>query len=152
MFNRLIKTALQIHKNHLHSVSRSNFERKQKQQKIAYDKSVKVRPKFRLSENEKGYIKWLPGKIVAIADTPRSYIIKDEEGSELRKNSEFLRKSLNEPNFQQNQMEDIDESDNTKEGEERDRNGRMMDECSSEVVTRSGRVIRKPKLLNNFVI
>ncbi|KAK9695989.1 Integrase zinc binding domain [Popillia japonica] len=42
---------------------------------------------------------WVPAKIEEKLDYPRSYLVKDEDGKVYRRNSVFLRKSVNRPNF-----------------------------------------------------
>ncbi|KAK9720571.1 hypothetical protein QE152_g22006 [Popillia japonica] len=42
---------------------------------------------------------WVPARIEKKLDNPRSYLVKDEDGKVYRRNSVFLRKSVNRPNF-----------------------------------------------------
>lgn len=91
---------------------------------------------------------WEPGKIVNHHETPRSYVVKDEYDNLFRRNRIDLRKSLNEP-LSKSTLEFADDShDDTQ-------NPNIVqtvdDKTNVEYVTRSGRSVRLPSKLNDFV-
>ncbi|KAK9687845.1 hypothetical protein QE152_g35960 [Popillia japonica] len=80
---------------------RQKIQEKRKQEKDYYDRNAKSRAEFKRGEDvvlrkEK---EWVPAKIEKKLHYPRSYLVKDENGKVYRRNSVFLRKSVNQPNF-----------------------------------------------------
>lgn len=61
--------------------------------------------------------KRVSGKLIGIANIPISYIVENDEGLVLTRNSGVFKESLNKPNFHKNQMIELYE-DVSKEGYE----------------------------------
>ncbi|KAK9701935.1 Zinc knuckle [Popillia japonica] len=75
---------------------------------------------------------WVPAKIEEKLDYPRSYLVKDEDGKVYRRNSVFLRKSVNRPNFRGIDKELDEAGKKGKEFEERILNGRILSTLGKE--------------------
>ncbi|KAK9731559.1 hypothetical protein QE152_g13534 [Popillia japonica] len=85
-------------KNNNNQITDRKYKKKEKDY---YDRNAKSRAEFKRGEDvvlrkEK---EWVPAKIEEKLDYPRSYLVKDEDGKVYRRNSVFLRKSVNQPNF-----------------------------------------------------
>ena len=97
LFNRRTRTKLPIHSNLLKpQISKDTLtkvEINQKRYKYYHDRHVKVRDEFREGQNvliKKEKI-WEPGKVLNKSKTPRSYIVLDEQGQQLRRNEIHLK-------------------------------------------------------------
>lgn len=80
----------------------AKIERKRQLDKYYYDHTAKQRNEFKEGENVvlREDKEWIPARIEKkLIDTPRSYIVRDKNNKIFRRNSSFLRRSLNEPNF-----------------------------------------------------
>src|SRR3978361_2148843 len=76
-----------------------NLSEKREKVTCYYDNSFKIRSDFkegdsRINGQEKEKY-WVPGKILGKCDSPRSYLVRDNFGRVLRRNSSFLRHSPN---------------------------------------------------------
>ena len=103
---------------------------------------------------------WVPGQVIEKHPSPRSYIVKNEFGGEYRRNRKFLRPSLNNPEFKNNETDfALEHQDNNKKGlssnsDINDNNfdlSRSSEEGDPIVVRRSVREKRKPSYLNDYV-
>ncbi|KAF2885244.1 hypothetical protein ILUMI_20910 [Ignelater luminosus] len=93
--------------------------------------------------------KWVSGKIIDTHQTPRSYIVKEQ--NVYRRNSLFLRQS---------NLDSYNKNTNSSEGQKKhqekvdykcDRNSSMVQSNSGSVVsTKSGRIVKKPYWLNDY--
>lgn len=84
------------------------IKKKQWLYKEYYDRTAKERKEFKEGENiniRKGR-EWVPGKIINESNTPRSYVVMDENSKIYRRNSSFLRKSNVETRFKMGNSED----------------------------------------------
>ncbi|KAF2892430.1 hypothetical protein ILUMI_13743 [Ignelater luminosus] len=120
-----------------------------------YDKTARDRPTFAKTENillkVRKEDKWVPGKIIDTHHTPRSYIVKEQNGSVYRRNSSFLRHS---------NLDSYNKNTNSSEGQKKhqekvdykcDKNSFMVQSNSSSVVsTKSGRIVKIPSWLNDY--
>jgi hypothetical protein len=96
--NRRLKTKLPIKENLLMPRNLSElsgqFKKKAHNSKKYYDKNCKDRKPFeagdkiRILKNKK----WIEGEVIRKHHTPRSYIVRDKDDVELRRNSYFLKK------------------------------------------------------------
>ena len=61
--------------------------------KISYDKTSKKKEERVQKMNEPLYIKnkdlWIEGQVIKIRPEPRSYLVRDKDGNELRRNSTY---------------------------------------------------------------
>ena len=88
--------------------------------------------------------KWQPGKIVEIADTPRSYMVETRDGGTYRRNRRFIRKDNTTP---EPPRQSPDQSPSTPSTELNP--PAPVDTTSAPVLTtRVGRVVRRPKFLD----
>lgn len=98
--------------NYDYDCVKAKIECKRQKDKRYYDKNTKERADFVKGENIVMINKnnqWEPGNIVKkLNDIPRSYIAKNENNKEYRRNSVHLRKSVNTPNYD---LPEIDKSD-----------------------------------------
>ncbi|KAF2888187.1 hypothetical protein ILUMI_17986, partial [Ignelater luminosus] len=95
--------------------------------------------------------KWVSRKIIDIHQTPRSYIVKEQNRPVYRRNSSFLRHS---------NLDSYNKNTNSSEGQKKheekvdykcDRNSSMAQSNSSSVVsTKSGRIVKKPSWLSDY--
>jgi len=99
MFNRDVKTKIPIHTKLLQPNIPQNIHKKlihkQKQVKNYHDIHAKEREQFREGENVlvKTGKTWEPAKILSKHKTPRSYIIINNNGNIIRRNSRHLKKT-----------------------------------------------------------
>lgn len=123
MFNRRLKTKLPIVERLLkpqlideHQIERQIQAKKEKYSEY-YNRSVRDYKELNLGDNvvvRKD--KWEPAKVVGRADTPRSYIIRDENNQLLRRNRVHLRPSLNKAvikNYDEEMVEKVNEKINS---------------------------------------
>lgn len=103
---RLLRTTLPISKKLLSVEPKINYnllEKKWEKNKIYYDRQARDRKTFK--EGDSIMIKkdrnWVPGEIQKETEFPRSYIVKDEFGTNYRRNSSFIKKSPNPVDFKQ---------------------------------------------------
>ena len=115
----------------------------QDRQKRYYDRQAKplqplnVRDPVYLQSNNK----WQPGTIVDVADTPRSYIVKTQDGGTYRKNRRFIRKDADNatPPVQ------APEPPTAAKPHSADATPSTPSPPEQIITTRSGRVVRRPK-------
>ncbi|KAF2882183.1 hypothetical protein ILUMI_23984, partial [Ignelater luminosus] len=100
LLNRLLRTNVPACKKLLKPQVVDIYDTKLKKQFVTknyYDKTARDRPSFAKNENiflkVRKEDKWVPGNIIDTHQTPRSYIVKEENGSVYRRNSSFLRYS-----------------------------------------------------------
>ena len=159
LMNRQIKTKLPMASNLLkltecdRNLVKERIDKKQQLAKEYYDRTAKERNEF--TENENIVIRkdkvWVPGKIVRKCSSPRSYIVKDNNNREYRRNSIHIKHSRNEPsiestcnddNFVKNVMDPDGESDRHVEKELTVPNEEL----------RPKRVIRKPSRFKDYIM
>lgn len=107
LMGRVLKTKLPvlssmlIPKEYDNRKIREKIELKRSLDKQYYDRTAKTRPDFIEGENVtvRRDKEWIPAKIEKKCSSPKSYIVRDKNNQLLRRNSLFLRKSLNEPVF-----------------------------------------------------
>ncbi|KAF2892576.1 hypothetical protein ILUMI_13598 [Ignelater luminosus] len=120
-----------------------------------YDKTALDKSDF--AKNEDVLLKvrkedmWVSRKIIDIHQTPRSYIVKEQNELVYRRNSSFLRHS---------NLDSYNKNTNSSEGQKKhqekvdykcDRNSSMAQSNSGSVVsTKSGRRVKKPSWLNDY--
>lgn len=68
----------------------------------------------KLNEHDRVLIRrsnsWVPGEVVNKHITPRSYVVRDEDGSVYRRNRVMLRKSYNKVEYKSNDDESLNDS------------------------------------------
>lgn len=130
-----------------YETTRKKIEDKKRLDKQYYDKTAREREEFKEGENitlRKGK-EWVPAKILSKEAAPRSYTVKDEQNHIYRRNSSFLRKSLNEPNFI---GEGLDEEEPSQTTVKENLVSPKQEQCS----TRSNRIRNPPIRLEDYVM
>lgn len=102
LFSRMLRTKIPVSEKLLipkiEPDIKNRLVARQGKNKLYYDKSAKVRKPFSPGENFllRNVINktWEPGKIIKKHVAPRSYVVETRNGSQLRRNSSFIRKSL----------------------------------------------------------
>ncbi|XP_046739526.1 uncharacterized protein K02A2.6-like [Diprion similis] len=184
IFSRRLRGKLPIHSNLLKPVIEPNvheqIKHRQNIYKYYYDKIAKPRQDLGPGENivlREGKI-WEPARIIQKHSTPRSYVIKDQKGETLRRNSIHLRKSknkyrqitdncnndsncdanikmtdnCNDDNCDVSIKNDIDDNVNTTSTPAK--KGQIQigkDSTKQTVTTRSGRSIREPSKFKDYI-
>ncbi|KYN20537.1 Uncharacterized protein K02A2.6 [Trachymyrmex cornetzi] len=143
MFNRRVKTKVPVHVKLLQPAVPQNVHKKlvenQVRAKNYHDLHAKKREDFREGENvlvKTGKV-WEPARIVSKHDTPRSYMIINNKGNIVGRNSSHLKKTKTEPIFG---MYDEDIEENVEE-DKNNRNEKMSVRCNEfrgSKTTRSG--------------
>lgn len=137
------------------------IKRKQLQQQVYYNSSSKVRPAFNPNDNvviRSANKQWVPGRVIRTHTAPRSYIVQDERGSIVRRNSNHLRTSLNEPCIVSHDMLNEDNCTSiqcpavTPRENPVDTNVTENNLDNSVIKSKFGRIVRKPKYLSNYVV
>jgi hypothetical protein len=153
LFNRQIKTKIPACVEHLrprinHGV-KDKLEARQERQTAYYDRGA--RELTPLTEGENVLLNrdnvWESAEVVGVHDTPRSYLVKDENDVILRRNRRFLRKSS--CKVPTEIQEEIDKDD----GVELRTGQGHRDETEVNPLplrTRSGRVVRAPSRFDEF--
>ena len=97
---RLLRTGLPVTFKVLNqnvNIDHEKIKNKRSKSKVYYDKQAKVRKQF--SEGENIMIKkdstWVPGKVFKKQYSPRSYLVKENTDTILRRNSSFIRHNPN---------------------------------------------------------
>lgn len=162
LFCRNLKSSLPMISSKLDPEVQDNVKEKLKfsqlKQKYFHDKSAHCLPALHPGENvviqRKGV--WEPAIVSAEHEAPRSYVVKTEQGSELRRNRLFLRKSATEFNPILENFPDALFQVET--GERKEVHESPQKSCNVENVqppqplqTRSGRRVHRPKKLNDYV-
>ncbi|KAK4886345.1 hypothetical protein RN001_002616 [Aquatica leii] len=141
----------------------AQIEDKQKIYKQNYDKNTKLSQEFQGGDNVVTYKNkvWEPAKIVQKCETPRSYLIRDNKGQLLRRNSIQIRKSLNEPVVKSDLDDDeLNVTSNRNISNSDTETVTDTPYCNRDIasntktddyVTRSGRISKKPKCFTEFV-
>ncbi|KAF2889824.1 hypothetical protein ILUMI_16349 [Ignelater luminosus] len=129
-------------------VKEKQFVTKNYYGKTALDKSTFAKNETVLLKVRKED-KWVSGKIIDTHQTPRSYIVKEQ--NVYRRNSSFLRQS---------NLDSYNKNTNSSEGQKKhqekvdykcDRNSSTVQSNSGSVVsTKSGRIVKKPYWLNDY--
>ncbi|KAF2884656.1 hypothetical protein ILUMI_21516 [Ignelater luminosus] len=131
-------------------VKEKQFVTKNYYYKTARDKSNFAKNKNILLKVRKED-KWVPGKIIDTHQTPRSYIVKEQNESVYRRNYSFPRhsnldsynKNTNSSEWQKKHQENVDYKC--------DKNSSMAQSNSSSVVsTKSGRIVKKPSWSSDY--
>lgn len=107
---------------------------------------------------------WKPAYIKKVEKTPRSYQLINDKGSEIKRNSSHIKKSMNEPIIINEHLDNEiiaqkDDIKNVENGETQNvsESSRVNEEVVSRVsdnenvTTRSGRISRKPEYLKSYV-
>ena len=105
LMNRTIRTKLPTAREELHPKLpvnvREQLEKRQKQQAFFYNKNAKPLPSLHVNEGvrlrDTDKKQWIPAKVTAEAETPRSYIVTTESGRQYRRNRRFLLKTSEPP-------------------------------------------------------
>ena len=116
----------------------------QDRQKRYYDRQAKPLPPLNVRDTVylQSKNKWQPGTIVDVADTPRSYIVKTQEGGTYRRNRRFIRKDA------ENTTPPVQAPEPPTAAEHHPADATPSKPSPPEqqiVTTRSGRVVRRPK-------
>ncbi len=159
MLNRRIKTKIPTNTNMLAPKNfdvdiKDKLNAKIVQSKQYYDKNCKVRSSnFQVNDPvmiQKGNV-WEPGRIRQIYKTPRSYVVTQSNGRDVRRNSIHLRKSLNctpthnpEPELQSKHSHPP-MTENNKNAPQTQTNPNINPD---QPTTRYGRTIKKPSKLD----
>lgn len=165
MMSRLLRTKLPVAEINLKPKVQDIRDRQIKTQagyKAWYDKRAN-RKEIELIKGQAVMIKrkwgWVPGVVVKKADTPRSYLIKQENGRIIRRNLYHLRPSRNKvvkksynttywDDLINNVAEGTCESQNTENGESQEvgeQVNQSENSVNQQIQTRSGRCVRPPK-------
>lgn len=100
--------------------------------------------------------KWIPGKVISKADSPRSYWVEVDSGSKIRRNIWHLRPSFNEFRKSMSYTKLLDLNESEEEGNEKSKKLEESEPQKSEsqeskivpMTTRSGRKVKIPDRLN----
>nr|XP_022902167.1 uncharacterized protein K02A2.6-like [Onthophagus taurus] len=170
LFSRTLRDKLPCTKNSLKpQMSNNVYEQllnNQKKSETCYNKTS-VEPKS-FNKDDNVLIQnldnktWAPGKIVDVYDTPRSYIVQKDTGRHIRRNSVHLRKSYNDVVIRPKltEIDNIPDSDIYVKNRTKPSLSKVVvnKDCEpiarpsdSSVQTRSGRVIKEPSHLRDFV-
>lgn len=172
LFSRRCRTKVPIHSNLLKPVisnkeMHEQVENSQSSYKCYYDRNTKLSKPLKEGDKVVTYKNkvWEPARILQKHITPRSYIIEDKNGEVLRRNSLHLRKSLNEPKIVRNSVNFNDNVDNCVETETVSEENNSNNDCNlankleskidvenNKNITRSGRSVRLPTRLRDYVI
>lgn len=163
LFSRRCRTKVPIHSNLLKPKVQSNanvhqrIEKNQEKYKYYYDRTTKTAKPLKEGDNVVVYRNkvWEPAKIVEKHDSPRSYVIEDSKGEIMRRNSLHLRKSLNKPEVVRGSVE-LDENLNTCNESDvtlgKNNCNDNLDLDTDGKFTRSGRLVRPPTKLKDYVV
>ena len=136
--------------------TQTRFRKKQAEQKSYYDKSgVQSLQPFKTGESVrvKQEGEWRPAKVIEIADTPRSYLVKTSDGGVYRRNRRHLHKDTSQDQFDQYADVEINTEVNQPSGEQNQQLESVEDPqqktSNTDIVqdgyrTRSGRLVKVP--------
>lgn len=170
LMSRLLRTKLPASDFKLQPKVHNNIVVKlksyQEKYKTYHDKQAKINP-MNYVPDQNVIIKryndktWAPGKVVGLADTPRSYIVQDDTGKLLRRNSYHLKHSMNEPVVTGNSFEEpVIANDGNKTNSSFASLNNELQMCGdnndtsltgSDVTTRSGRVVKAPSKYRDYI-
>ena len=148
-FNRILKTKVpiceQLLKPKLLDV-KEKLNEKKKKQTFYFDRNTKPLPEIEINDpvgvwNHRRKC-WLPGKILELHSSPKSYIIKDDRGFLFRRNRKDLKKLSRTIDIPFALVEDddkVNEFDNSV--------CKSPVKADDQVITRSGRVVKPPERL-----
>lgn len=131
------------------------FKSEQTKQKHYFDKTTKELKE--LSDNQNVLIKkentWYPGKVVTKHGAPRSYFVRDEEGKLFRRNRKYLRPSMNSPERKNNDtgIENVHEQSHSNKSHNQEEQESTGTALTPEIRTRAGRLVQRPRALDDFV-
>lgn len=162
LMSRSLRTTLPCTKETLKPRLLKNVEKKiievKNKTKKYYDKSSKVRQPFNVGSNvvfqNKPDKVWHSGQIVGKASGPRSYLIKREDGTQVKRNKKHV--SLSQNKFiMKNDYSDLSVGTDTQTTLRASMStdtseNRPGPPTSPNCVTRSGRVVRRPAHLNDY--
>lgn len=142
---------------------------KRARQEYYYNKNAKSLPSLKNNENimiRKNNV-WHPGQVISKYNN-RSYIVKDENGTNLRRNRKFLNQTNSQfklkNNFENNNNNSQiieSQSNQNLNSNITDRDDQLIDQPievnvdmprGSNMVTRSGRIVKPPAYLQDFVL
>lgn len=177
LYSRRMKTKLPITDQQLKpeiipdQVIKEQLQKTKAKQKFYYDKTAKPKSDFKvgekvlIQETDKRRPIWKPGTVLKQEDTPRSYRVKLDNGSELRRNSKVMIRNTNpNPTNKNTELDDnIDEEiivhDIIPQNQNEDNNAVPEDNqtiiqpevVKENSVTRTGRSIRNPVWMKDYV-
>lgn len=129
-----------------------NLKQKSKEN---YDKNVIVRKPFEEGENitfqSRPDRTWYSGQIIQ-KQGPRSYLVKTEKGKVIRRNQKHLNHSKNKFVVHPTVEESLPLDSGFRQQVESNSNDRVIQEENSEVMTRTGRIIRRPVRFQDYVL
>lgn len=156
--NRLLRSSLPVSNYLLNTkpcIDNDTIQNKRRVNKKYYDRNAFVRREF--SKGDSVMIRnnfekcWVPGEIVDVSDTPRSYFVRDNRGRVLRRNSSFLRHTpvpfALEPGQNIYDNEPVESSSSTFNENVTDNipdSGQSATKSDGVMTTSSGRVVKKP--------
>ncbi|KAL4718190.1 hypothetical protein ACJJTC_013132 [Scirpophaga incertulas] len=121
------------------------------QTKVNYDKTAIKRKSYKIGESVRLQNRpdklWYPGKIIRHAGT-RSYIVKTEKGNEVRRNEKHLIHSRNHFIVKPRQEE---YRSSRQQSDLEHKIVRDYSDCNENVISRSGRIIKKPIRYKDYV-
>ena len=153
MFNRSIKTKLptcsELLEPKINDDIRPQLQKNQQTQKRYYDRSAKeLEP---LHEGDSILIRkngtWEPAQVITPHPTPRSYVIRDANGSILRRNRRVLQKSQNLPPLMTTNHNEDPEPEWTADVPHTDvteESASISSSPKATITTKSGRVVKIP--------
>ncbi|KAB0804231.1 hypothetical protein PPYR_01201, partial [Photinus pyralis] len=167
LFSRRLRTKIPTHTKLLTPKVQENvsveLENRQNKYKHYYDRTAQPRKEFNKGDSVticKNRV-WEPATIIKKHDAPRSYLVRDSEGSILRRNSSVLPASQNDysdigKTVPQNEIDENlvekeivskvveDKSIVTKNGHEHNNVSSSISDSETKVTTRSGRNVKLP--------
>lgn len=156
LMSRNIRTFMPVTDRQLtpKTVNKANFaevrERAKSEQKKSYDRKALKLPLKPLCVGDQVRIQqsagWKPAEVVELCDSPRSYVVKTEEGATLRRNRKHLLSSA-QPRPEQLTPTDADGL-NTPTTETVAENNDTSGNASPQYVSRSGRVVKPRDVLD----
>lgn len=168
LMGRLIRTTLPMRKDLLEPklVYLNAYDQLQminEKTKDYHDRNVRIKPDLNIGDNvtiQDARTKlWQPGKVVDVKDQPRSYVLENDRGKAIVRNSIHIRKSVNVPNIVN--LDSYDEPDRMLENRYVPIDNTSNDDIPTsqqmlsvpnynKVITRSGRIVQKPARYNDF--
>jgi len=161
LMSRLLRTKLPISKDKLKPTLQgnnyANLEKAQRKYKEWHDKRNNKKEVIFYEGQEVVVFKkdkWIPGKVISKADSPRSYWVEVDSGSKIRRNIWHLRPSFNEfrKSMSYTELLDLNESEEEEKSKKLEESEpQKSNSQESKIVpmtTRSGRKVKIPDRLN----
>lgn len=132
------------------------LERNQNTRKHYYDRGARVPLELKKGEDilirDRDEKIWRPGLVISKHNTPRSYNVMDEEGRNYRRNSAYLRKSLNKTIIKHEPDDSPNDLPANLHNVPVNQDTEVSPPAASRLVTRSGRQCKAPSYLKDYIV